>query len=122
MKHINPEELGELRAALEAELASLEEELASHGKAIPGIGDWQGTTGGLVGEEADPNDAADQMEELATNVPLVEELEKRYKEVASALQDMEHGVYGICEDCEDIIPIDRLRANPAARTCLAHSK
>jgi len=122
MKHVNTEELNELRAMLDAELASLEEDLATHGKAAPESGDWQGTTGGLTGEEADPNDAADQMEELVTNVPLVEELEKRYKEVASALQDMEHGVYGVCEDCEDLIPIDRLRANPAARKCIAHSK
>ena len=122
MKHINPKELNELRVVLETELENLEEELASHGKAIPESGDWQGTTGGLVGEEADPNDAADQLEELATNVPLVEELEKRYKDVAWALQNMEKGTYGICEDCEDTIPIDRLRANPAARTCITHSK
>lgn len=122
MKHINGEELNELRAALDAELASLEEELASHGRAIPGIGDWQGTTGGLVGEEPDPNDAADQMEELATNVPLVEELEKRYKDVASALQNMDKGTYGVCEECEKEIPMDRLQANPAARTCVTHSK
>lgn len=122
MKHINPAELGELRAMLEAELASLEEELASHGRPVPESGNWQGTTGGLTGEEADPNDAADQMEELATNVPLVAELEKRYKDVAQALQDMEHGVYGICEDCEEEIPVERLRANPAARTCVTHSK
>ncbi|MEK7107371.1 MAG: TraR/DksA C4-type zinc finger protein [Patescibacteria group bacterium] len=122
MTHINGEELNELRAALDAELASLEEELASHGRAIPGIGDWQGTTGGLVGEEADPNDAADQMEELATNVPLVEELEKRYKEVAGALQNMEKGTYGVCEKCDEAIPVKRLRANPAARTCVEHSR
>src|SRR3990172_3903142 len=119
---MNKNDLNAFRAVLDAERETLQEELASHGRATPETGDWQGTTGGLTGEEADPNDAADQMEELATNVPLVEELEKRYKEVAGALQDIEHGVYGICEDCEDLIPIDRLRANPAARKCVAHSK
>ncbi|MDO8522523.1 MAG: TraR/DksA C4-type zinc finger protein [bacterium] len=122
MTHINREELNELRAQLDAELASLEEELASHGRAVPESGDWQGTTGGLVGEEADPNDAADQMEELATNVPLVEELEKRYKDVAKALQNMEKGTYGVCEECEEPIPLKRLQANPAAHTCVTHSK
>ncbi|MEK7132432.1 MAG: TraR/DksA C4-type zinc finger protein [Patescibacteria group bacterium] len=122
MQHVNPQDLSELRVALETELENLEEELASHGRAVPESGDWQGTTGGLVGEEPDPNDAADQMEELATNVPLVEELEKRYKGVASALQNMEKGTYGVCEDCEEAIPVDRLRANPAARTCILHSK
>jgi len=122
MAHLNAEELSELRAQLDAELESLQEELASHGRALPESGDWQGTTGGLTGEEADPNDAADQMEELATNVPLVEELEKRYKDVAFALHNMEKGTYGICEKCEEPIPLKRLQANPAARTCMVHSK
>lgn len=122
MTHIKSQELGELRAQLDAELESLQEELASHGRATPESGDWQGTTGGLTGEEADPNDAADQMEELATNVPLVEELEKRYKDVANALHNMEKGTYGMCEECEEPIPLDRLQANPAARTCMVHSK
>src|SRR3990167_383753 len=119
---MNKNDLNAFRAVLDAERETLEEELASHGRATPETGDWQGTTGGLVGEEPDPNDAADQLEELATNVPLVEELEKRYKDVAWALQNMEKGTYGICDDCEDIIPVDRLRANPAARTCITHSK
>lgn len=122
MTHLDAEKLNELRAQLDAESDALQEELASHGRATPGIGDWQGTTGGLVGEEADPNDAADQMEELATNVPLVEELEKRYKDVASALQNIEKGTYGICENCETAIPLKRLLANPAARNCVTHSK
>ena len=122
MAHLDAEELNELRAQLDAELDALQEELASHGRATPESGDWQGTTGGLTGEEADPNDAADQMEELATNVPLVEELEKRYKEVAAALQNMEKGTYGVCERCDEPIPMKRLLANPAARTCVAQSK
>jgi RNA polymerase-binding transcription factor DksA len=122
MSHIKPGELNDLRAQLDAELESLQEELASHGRATPESGDWQGTTGGLTGEESDPNDAADQMEELATNVPLVEELEKRYKDVAAALQNMEKGSYGVCEKCEEPIPVKRLFANPAARTCVTHSK
>jgi len=120
MSHITEDQLNDLRAALEAESDSLGEELAAHGKLSGG--DWQGASSEQKGIEADPTDAADQIEELVTNVPLVEELEKRYKEVAGALQDIEHGVYGICEDCEDLIPIDRLRANPAARKCVAHSK
>ena len=43
MAHLNADELNELRAMLDAELASLEEDLASYGRAIPETGDWQGT-------------------------------------------------------------------------------
>lgn len=119
---MNKGQMNDLLALLEAERGSLEEDLASHGRAIPETGDWQGTSGGLQGEEPDPTDAADQIEELITNVPLVEELEGRYKDVRRAIQKIEKGKYGICETCNEEIPMDRLEANPAARTCIEHSK
>lgn len=122
MEHLTEEQLEELRGALAAEKDSLEEELAEHGRVQSETGDWQGNSSGLSGEEADPTDAADQIEELVTNVPLVEELEKRHKEIAAALEKMENGTYGICEVSKEPIPFDRLEANPAARTCIAHAQ
>ena len=120
MSHISQIALEELRGALEAEKDSLEEELASHGRVQSESGDWQGASVGFEGEEADPNDAADQIEELVTNMPLVEELEGRHTDVEDALEKMEQGIYGKCEECGEEIPLDRLEANPAARTCVAH--
>ena len=119
MKHLSIKESDELRAALDAEQADLEEQLAEHGKKS--AGDWQGTPKGFDAGEADEGDTADRMEELATNVPLVEELETRLKDVNDALVKMDKGTYGICEKDGSEIPIDRLSANPAARTCVAHS-
>jgi len=120
MSHISQIALEELRGALEAEKDSLEEELASHGRVQSDSGDWQGASVGFEGEAADPNDAADQIEELVTNMPLVEELEGRHTDVEDALEKMEQGIYGSCEECGEEIPLDRLEANPAARTCVAH--
>ncbi len=122
MKRLKQTELEELRGALEAEKDSLEEELASHGRVQSETGDWQGASVGFEGEEADPIDVADQIEELATNVPLVEELEKRHKDVEGALEGMDDGTYGVCEECGEDIPADRLEANPAARMCIAHAR
>ncbi len=115
-------QLEELRALLEAERDSLEEELANHGRIKGGDGDWQGSSGGLEGIEADPTDAADQIEELVTNVPLVEEMERRHREIMSALERMEGKTYGICEVSKESIPFKRLEANPAARTCIKHAQ
>lgn len=111
MEHLSEEEREELRAALYAEKDSLEEELREHGRNVGG--DWQGTAVGFNEQEADDIDAADKMEELAVNVPLVEELEKRHKEIVAALKRMEDGTYGIAPN-GDPIDVDRLRANPAA--------
>lgn len=119
MSHVTKDQMNDLRAALEAESDSLGEELAAHGKLSGG--DWQGASSEQKGIEADPIDAADQIEELVTNVPLVEELEKRMHEVKDALERMEKGAYGNCEVCGAEIPMKRLAANPAAKTCVAHA-
>ena len=111
MQHLSESELAELRAALDAEKDSLEEELSEYGRKVGD--DWVGTAGGE--EEPDLVDAADKMEELAVNVPLVEELEKRYKEIREALKRMDDGTYGITAG-GDPIDFDRLEANPAATT------
>lgn len=121
METLSEAQLEELRGALEAEKDSLEEELSTHGRVQGGTGDWQGSSGDLTGIEADPIDAADQIEELVTNVPLVEDLEKRHKDVIVALEKMDGSTYGMCEECGEPIPIDRLEANPAARTCIKHA-
>jgi len=112
MEHLTAEELEELKAALDGEKDSLEEELAEHGKKVGG--DWTGTPEGFGAESAD-EDQADKMEELGVNVALVEELERRYKEIVAALKRMEDGTYGLTASGE-AIEIDRLRANPAALT------
>ncbi len=117
VKHLTEAELEELRGALEAEKDSLEEELSEHGRIIDDQGDWQGASM-LEGEEADPSDAADQIEEMVTNAPLVHELETRHKDVVDALEKMDGGTYGICEKTGEEIPYDRLEANPAARTII----
>ena len=115
MKHLTEEQIEELRAALDAEAVDLEDQLAEHGKKVGG--DWQGTPVGFEGEaDSEPEDVADRFEELATNVPLVEELESRLKDVRHALEKIKNGTYGICEKTKKQIPFDRLEANPAAKT------
>ena len=116
---LTEDQLEELRGALEAEKDAVEEELAEHGKATGG-GEWQGSSES-EGEEADPSDVADNIEELVTNVPLTGELERRYREIKDALARMKKGTYGKCEVCGEDIPYDRLEANPAARTCITHA-
>ena len=120
MKHLTEEQLENLQAALDAERADLEEQLAEHGKKVGN--DWQGTPVGFEREtDSEPGDAADRFEELATNVPLVEELEARLKDVKDALKKMNEGQYGICEKTGGEIPFDRLEANPAARVIVGNA-
>ncbi|HVN94976.1 MAG TPA: TraR/DksA family transcriptional regulator [Syntrophorhabdaceae bacterium] len=40
------------------------------------------------------------------------------KDIDNALDKLEKGTYGICEECEEIISEKRLEANPVARYCI----
>jgi DnaK suppressor protein len=120
MQHIPDDTLADLETALHAELAALEEELADHGKPV-GSDVWEGASES-EGEEADPLDAADNIEELATNIPLVGDLQKRQKAIKSALRKMKDGTYGSCDECGEDIDLARLEANPAAATCIRHAE
>lgn len=116
-----PVDLEDMRALLAAEKDQLEEDLAAHGKNVTGT-NWEGASADLKTSAADFTEVADQIEELATNVPLVEELERRYRDVNAALKRIDDGTYGACEVCGEPIPGDRLEANPAAKTCIEHAE
>ena len=121
MKHLTSEQLDTIRNALETERATLESNLAEHG-VKESDGHWDPSSSGLVGEEADPTDAADQIEELVNNVPLEQDLAARMLDVKVALDKIEGKTYGMCEAEGEQISYDRLLANPAARTCIAHAE
>ena len=40
------------------------------------------------------------------------------KKIRASLEDIEDGVYGICDDCGRYISIARLKARPVARRCI----
>lgn len=121
MNSIPSEEIVVFRAALEAEKTKLEAELGGRGRIVDETGDWQGTSGDMETTAIDPNEVADQIEELSSNTSIVEELESRHKDVVRALEKMEEGTFGVCEGNGENIAIERLRANPAARTCVEHA-
>lgn len=120
MNHIPEDMLADLQTALQAERAALEEELGTHGKEVSDD-EWEGSSES-EGEEADPDDAADNIEQLATNTPLVADLERRHKDIVLAMKKLREGTYGTCEECDEEIDIDRLEADPAARTCFTHAQ
>ncbi|HUO55817.1 MAG TPA: hypothetical protein VMU27_00040 [Candidatus Paceibacterota bacterium] len=120
MNNLTSEQFSELRDALEKERAEVQGELSEHGKK-ESDGAWDPSSSGLSGEEADPTDTADQIEELVTNAPLVQQLALRVRAIENALLKMKKGTYGFDEETGEAIPFERLRANPAARTVLSHS-
>lgn len=69
---------------------------------------------------AEPNEAADKLEEIDERGEEVVTLSARLADVERALENMSQGTYGRCEVCDKAIEEERLEANPAARTCIEH--
>ena len=107
---------------LEAEKAKLLKELAtvSHKSKVPG--EWEATATDLDSDSADENETADELEEFENNAGIMEKLEAQLKEVDNALTRIKTNTYGQCSVCGEEIPEERLKANPAASTCIKHSK
>lgn len=69
---------------------------------------------------ADPNSEADAVEEWNERRAVLSQLEVRYRNIKRALEKIDSDTYGICEISGEPIEIERLKANPAARTNMAN--
>ncbi|PIR44655.1 MAG: hypothetical protein COV10_03690 [Candidatus Vogelbacteria bacterium CG10_big_fil_rev_8_21_14_0_10_51_16] len=72
--------------------------------------------------EIDPIDVAETIGNYEKGFALNKELEGRLNLVDEALAKIEAGTYGTCDQCGTMIPLARLEANPAATTCVVHTK
>lgn len=108
------------KTKLEEEKVRLEGELASIGRRNPSNpSDWEAVPG-ATGQEPDPNDAADLIENFEANTGILKELEARYNDILASLARIETGTFGVCVVGGEEIEEDRLAADPAAATCKAH--
>lgn len=116
---MNEKDLAFFKEKLLKEKALLQEELSGIAKQNPdNPSDWQATTGGMEVDNADENEVADLMEELDENEAVTEQLQVQLKDVEDALEKIDNGTYGICENSGQPIDRARLEANPSARTAI----
>ncbi len=112
--------LKELKEKLEKQKISIETELEKFAKKDGKLkGDWDtkyphfnGGTGSQALE-----DAADQVEEYVTLLPLEHNLELRLQSINLALEKIKKAKYGGCEKCKRKIDEERLKIYPEARRC-----
>lgn len=68
---------------------------------------------------ADPIDRVTYITERNFSHHLCNRNNRVIKEIEQALQDIENGDYGICDRCNDDIPIKRLKVRPMAGYCIS---
>jgi RNA polymerase-binding transcription factor DksA len=107
----------EFKTHLEQERKVLMEELGNLGIMNPKDKDWEAVPPPVdIGEDSDENDMADRFQSYEERTATLNTLQKRLTDVNDALAKIEKGTYGICEVSGEQIDIERLKANPAART------
>ena len=105
---------------MEEEKINLEKELSSFAKKDPKLkGDWDSKFPRFekAGKGQKLEEAADEVEEYATRLPIEYSLELKLRDVNLALEKIKKGEYGKCEKCGREIDKERLKAYPAARLC-----
>ena len=120
--------IDELKTALEKERDLLTKELETIATPDPNLpGDWDikheewEETEITSEEELESGVNVNEIDEDMKNKALSDHLELRLKEINNALKRVEDGTYGICQVCQKEIPLERLKANPAASTDIEHS-
>jgi DnaK suppressor protein len=101
--HLTPEQLGELRHALTEERDRLR---ARKGRPPDEA---------LVGEVLDEPDRAATETRWGVDVVLGTHDRERLAEITAALQRMDDGTYGTCEETGEPIPFARLKSEPTTR-------
>ena len=69
-------------------------------------------------ENLDPADLAQDYNFRQRISSIVDRYELEIIEINNALRRIEEGAYGICENCGNPIPVERLRAMPQAKLCV----
>jgi len=115
--------LNELKKKLEAEKVLLEKDLlkfADKDKKIPYDYDTRFPELDVAARPSASDENATEIDNYGNLLAVEHALELRLQEVGEALEKIKKndGSYGKCENCEGEIKIERLKANPAAKTCL----
>ena len=70
-------------------------------------------------EKGDEVDQTQEERERSMNLKLLGRHSFMLKKIDGALRKIKNGTFGICDECEGEIEINRLRARPVATECIA---
>lgn len=110
---LTPEQLGRLRALIDARCEALSAEV--HGDAARSRDETYGELAGTVADGGDKA-SADLMSDL-DSAELDRDLDE-LRQLEAAQERLAGGSYGSCVDCGEEIAFERLLAQPAALRCV----
>ncbi len=67
---------------------------------------------------ADELDIARSLADVETHASLIDRAEERLKDIDAAMSRLDSGTYGICAECGEDIPLERIKALPLTLFCV----
>lgn len=113
---MDQQQLQSLKASLLKEQDRLEAEVRSYKAEDPFLAEDRDMEIHSIDNDSIDNEAHDRIEGVR------ESLKEDLSRVLLALQKIDQGNYGKCEQCGQEIELDRLQANPTAQFCLTHAR
>jgi len=99
------------RAALARLATSFEQETGLHRPLGESVGD-------IMTHDYEDTDFAQALSDREINDTLVHLLSENQEQVERALDRLNAGQYGVCEDCDEAIATERLKFRPEATRCV----
>lgn len=113
--------LEELKKRLLEEQTRIQQELAAFAEKDPILkDDWDSKLPQFGDRTSEQDENQDEVEEYEDTLPVEHSLELRLRDINSALEKIGKGTYGACEKCGKEIELERLKADPEAKTCVEH--
>ena len=97
------------KTRLEQELSRLDKNNGPDGSVFPNYGDKE-------------DENAAEVAEFEANLGIEQDLAKTLRDVASALERLATGTYGVCKYCHKPIDPRRLQARPTSSSCVECKK
>jgi DnaK suppressor protein len=67
---------------------------------------------------ADELDIARSLADVETHASLIDRAQERLKDIDAAMGRLDAGTYGVCEECGEDIPLERIKALPFTLFCV----
>lgn len=113
--------IADFKKQLEEEKKKLEAELSTIATRNPEQpADWNATYPDMNIMPAEKEEVAEQETEFENRASMELGLESRMRDIDEALEHIKLGTYGTCSVGGEPIDEARLKANPAATTCVKH--
>lgn len=118
MEGLTPEQLEHFKNKLIEKRRDIESQLQEFAKKNDKIKDDYETIFPQLGDDPDRDENADEVTFYTDNLAVEQDLESNLLSIDEALERIDKGTYGWCENCKQFMSIERLEAMPEATLCI----